>query len=208
MSAEFEDSVAAKPPSQPNGQIHDSHDVESQPSVLEQPSTRLEPTRSHTSGANVEMAASPGETRQRRKTMTAESPSPVGRVFSRVGTLLHTAHAQDFERRRRPELGQAVGKDIGEDDDDDEDDDEATTDSEAEALTAAIAHKRHRGQDRKGGHKPDMEGDEGPAGNHTDVSDTDGTDAERHGQTAGGRTRGDEDVSDAQHMSNVGDEQV
>ena len=40
------------------------------------------------------------------------------RAFSRVGTLLHTAHAQDFERRRRPEFGVS-----GVDDDDDDDDD-------------------------------------------------------------------------------------
>jgi hypothetical protein len=32
-------------------------------------------------------------------------PSPLTRGLSRVGTLLRDAHAQDFERKKKPELG-------------------------------------------------------------------------------------------------------
>ena len=38
-----------------------------------------------------------------------------------MGTLLHAAHAQDFERRKKPEAGPSGGND-----EDDEDDDEGS----------------------------------------------------------------------------------
>ena len=49
-------------------------------------------------------SASPASIR-RRRTIGRESRRPeVPRGLSRVGTLLHDAHAQDFERRKKPEL--------------------------------------------------------------------------------------------------------
>lgn len=66
--------------------------------------------------------------------MSQASPSPMIRAITRVGTLLHAAHAQDFERRRKPELGKtAEGEDMeDEDDDSDEDNDNGTTVGEDE----------------------------------------------------------------------------
>ncbi|KAJ9629282.1 Xenotropic and polytropic retrovirus receptor 1 [Taxawa tesnikishii (nom. ined.)] len=70
---------------------------------------------------------SAGSLRQRRRDFAADSPNPFLRTLGRVGTYMHLAHAQDFERRRRPEVGKAV-----EDDDRDAESDE----SEAEAEEA------------------------------------------------------------------------
>jgi len=43
------------------------------------------------------------------------------RGLSRVGTMLHAAHAQDFERKRRPEVG---AKDAADDDTDEEEEED------------------------------------------------------------------------------------
>ncbi|OMP85621.1 Protein SYG1-like protein, partial [Diplodia seriata] len=45
-------------------------------------------------------------------------PTPTTRALTRVGTLLHAAHAQDFERRKKPEVGPSGGNDEDDEDDD------------------------------------------------------------------------------------------
>ena len=66
---------------------------------------RLRPTESHlASGAQVTPDASQpasGSLRRRQGSATA-IPSPMQRGIARVGTIMTEAHAQDFERRRRP----------------------------------------------------------------------------------------------------------
>lgn len=52
--------------------------------------------------------------RQRKRSFPASSP--VVRGFARVGTVMHAAHAQDFERKRRPDLGADVAEESDEDD--------------------------------------------------------------------------------------------
>ena len=141
VPASSDENLADQTAKQPNG----TPVLDSSAPLSAQQSSQLRPVASHASGTDLEAAASPaGETRQRRKTVTIESP--VVRAFSRVGTALHSAHAQDFERRRRPELGQGLGKDIDEDgDDDDEDeDDDRSTDSEVDISGAALVNKRRR----------------------------------------------------------------
>ena len=46
--------------------------------------------------------------------------SPMARGLQRMGTALRTAHAQDFVKKRKPELGAGLGKE----DDSDEDEGE------------------------------------------------------------------------------------
>jgi hypothetical protein len=56
-------------------------------------------------GANLERS---GSTRQRRGFPQAEDdfrPSPLQRAFTHVGDIFRDAHAQDFERKKKPELG-------------------------------------------------------------------------------------------------------
>ncbi|KAF1346085.1 hypothetical protein BDV97DRAFT_372078 [Delphinella strobiligena] len=133
---------------------------------------------SHASGADIEQAGSPaGSARQRKKTVPAESP--VVRAFSRVGTMLHSAHAQDFERRRRPELGSRAADNIGEaddDDDDDDDDGDGSSDSDTEAVGAVLANRRRHRQEQ---------GIDGPYDEGLERN-----------QTVGEEDEGDDEVSD------------
>ncbi|KAF2140215.1 uncharacterized protein K452DRAFT_52932 [Aplosporella prunicola CBS 121167] len=71
----------------------------------------------HTTGADLERQRTHESTLSRRRTFAPPTPSMRG--ISRVGALLHGAHAQDFERKRKPELGEAPAQD---DDDEDEED--------------------------------------------------------------------------------------
>ena len=48
-----------------------------------------------------------------------------------MGTALRTAHYQDFEKKKKPELGDTVAKDDDSDDDEDADDDRETESGDA-----------------------------------------------------------------------------
>lgn len=50
-------------------------------------------------------------------------PSPLQRAFTNVGDIFRDAHAQDFERKRKPELGRDPRENKVEDDDDSDDSD-------------------------------------------------------------------------------------
>jgi xenotropic and polytropic retrovirus receptor 1 len=68
-------------------------------------------TASRTSAVDIESGGKSPVTIRRRRGTGFEADQ--ARPLSRVGALLHTAHAQDFERRKRLEIGQS-----GESDDD------------------------------------------------------------------------------------------
>lgn len=69
-------------------------------------SDEIYPTTSHmASGAEVgpDLTQPPsGSLRRRQGSAAAMVPSPVQRGIARVGTIMTEAHAQDFERKRRP----------------------------------------------------------------------------------------------------------
>ncbi|PSN74330.1 EXS-domain-containing protein [Corynespora cassiicola Philippines] len=76
-------------------------------------------------GADLQETSTRSSTRRRRAHSQSEEPSPLARGLTRVGTLMRDAHAQDFERRRRPELGATsttAGRVIDDESDDDDDD--------------------------------------------------------------------------------------
>jgi hypothetical protein len=98
---------------------------------------------SRTSGANISRTrthASESSTLRRRKQNT---PSPLMRGLSRVGSILHMAHSQDFERKRKPNGSE--GKDEDEDGSSDEDQDNAE-EEEVEAEVAAATSNNRDGQ--------------------------------------------------------------
>ena len=74
-------------------------------------------THPASSGVDVERAgkspAGMGSSLRQRKSKTSPQPTPAIRAFQRVGTLISMAHAQDFEKRKRP-----GDLDAGADDDD------------------------------------------------------------------------------------------
>lgn len=74
---------------------------------------------------------------RRRANSEPEEPLTLTRGLSRVGNILRDAHAKDFERRKKPELGRsqsgkssfrypASGQEESDDDDDDDDYDNDT----------------------------------------------------------------------------------
>ncbi|KAL6154711.1 Xenotropic and polytropic retrovirus receptor 1 [Exserohilum turcicum] len=78
-------------------------------------------------GADVEPAP-PTSTRKRRGTSDSFRPSPLQRAFTHVGDIFRDAHAQDFERKIKPELGRdpRTANKVDDDSDDDSENDEET----------------------------------------------------------------------------------
>jgi len=79
------------------------------------------------SGADLNLTLTRSSRRRRASQGDADGSSPLTRGLTRVGTYLRSAHAQDFERKRRPELGRSPSdtKDYDDDDyDSSEDEDE------------------------------------------------------------------------------------
>ncbi|KIX94111.1 uncharacterized protein Z520_10137 [Fonsecaea multimorphosa CBS 102226] len=75
-------------------------------------------------GVDLESQPSPDASFRQRRTPTTPR-TPAMRALQRMGTIIGTAHAQDFERRRRPPGDENDGPDVGGDDhssDEDEDD--------------------------------------------------------------------------------------
>ena len=91
-------------------------DVEAQQVGMEP----LSAETSKTSGADISRQATAGASGSRHSTLRWRSvrepgPSPLVLGLQRVGTALHLAHAQDFERKKRPEVGDVEDSDDGED---------------------------------------------------------------------------------------------
>lgn len=74
----------------------------------------------HGQATGVDLESQPTRESLRRRA-SGPSATPATRALTRVGTLLHTAHAQDFERRKKPEAGPSGSRDEDDEDDDYED---------------------------------------------------------------------------------------
>jgi len=128
----------------------DNHRQQQTPAGQGRPSEHA--SRSHaSSGADLERAAisntASSTLRQRR---TPQETTPVPRGIARMGTIMAQAHAQDFERKRRPDgvRDGIVGKD-GDGDGDgvassDEEEDEEDRETEQDVLDAQGLLERHR----------------------------------------------------------------
>lgn len=112
--------------------------------VVSPPSPNLE-RRPRTTGAELEAAPAAAGGIRRRGTADDvaddEGVSPIQRGIARVGTILSAAHAQDFERRKRPgvvgrspvgPVGGAGLDDDEEEEEEDDDDDEYGDDDDGE----------------------------------------------------------------------------
>ncbi|KAH8732056.1 EXS family-domain-containing protein [Phaeosphaeriaceae sp. PMI808] len=86
------------------------------------------PSTATTSGAQLGQQRTRSSTRFRRGGLQDDfRPSPLQRAITQVGDMLRDAHAQDFERKRKPELGRdprSTKVEVEEDESDDESDDE------------------------------------------------------------------------------------
>lgn len=100
------------PSHEPEENLHDDrHDMQPPPPEPTDPVADSSLRRPHTSsGADLESATSrasmpsPSTMRRRNRFSTTTMPfeSPIQRGMVRMGTAMATAHAQDFERKRRP----------------------------------------------------------------------------------------------------------
>jgi hypothetical protein len=77
----------------------------------------------------AELEHTPSATRKRRVPQDEFRPSPLQRVFTTLGNTLRDAHAEDFERKTKPELGRDP-RDTKDDDDDTDDDSDADEEQE------------------------------------------------------------------------------
>jgi hypothetical protein len=93
------------------------------------PSERLSPEVTRTSATDIEQGHGPSSAASLRRRRPSLTNSPMARAIRLVGNTMRAAHAQDYERKRKPELGNNDA-DAGGDDDDDDDDDEQSSDSD------------------------------------------------------------------------------
>ncbi|KAH3950644.1 hypothetical protein HBI24_116920 [Parastagonospora nodorum] len=89
----------------------------------EQPPTPTQPTAS-TSSAQLHLERTRSSARQRRPIQDDFRPSPLQRAITSVGDMLRDAHAEDFERKRKPELGRDPRNTKVEEEDDSDDESE------------------------------------------------------------------------------------
>lgn len=92
-------------------------------------------TSASASGAQLDLQRTRSSARQRRIVQDDAEfrPSPLQRAITSVGDMLRDAHAQDFERKRKPELGRDPRNTKVEDDDtDDESEGEEERDGDSD----------------------------------------------------------------------------
>ena len=97
------------------------------------------------SSSRLEAQTSAGSLRRR-----APPNTPISRGIARVGTFITEAHAQDFERKRRPDPVEAsphhAGRSVGPESSDEEEEDEEEEDDEEEAVLEQTRESRAVGQ--------------------------------------------------------------
>jgi hypothetical protein len=85
----------------------------------------------------VDLEHSQSSTRKRRGPQDEFRPSPLQRAFTHVGEIFRDAHAEDFERKTKPELGRDPRGESKGDDDDSDDESDNEEEQEREAFTNA-----------------------------------------------------------------------
>lgn len=108
---------------------------EEQPGTGAQPPTPTEPDHGRPATATgAQLESSQASARKRRGPQDEFRPSPLQRAFTHVGDIFRDAHAQDFERKLKPELGRDPRNTSKMDDDDSDDDEESDNDDESGEL--------------------------------------------------------------------------
>lgn len=96
------------------------------------PSTGGEAEPASSTGAQLQQSTSRTSARLRRGWQDDFRPSPLQRAITQVGDMLRDAHAEDFERKRKPELGRDP-RNIKSEDDESDDDSEIDHDDEGDS---------------------------------------------------------------------------
>lgn len=116
------------------------------------PTEQLTRESTRTSATDIEQglaARSPSSLRRRHPSLTN---SPIARAFRQAGNTMRSAHAQDYERKRKPELGtqDAGADDEDEDDDDDDDDDDDEVEGSGDSDSNVRRQQTKSRKDRSG----------------------------------------------------------
>jgi hypothetical protein len=96
----------------------------------------------------AELERSQSSARKRRIPQDEFRPSPLQRAFTHVGDIFRDAHAEDFERKTKPELGRDPRDSIKVDDDDT--DDESDGEEEQQTNAGGIEHESVKSEDSDG----------------------------------------------------------
>jgi hypothetical protein len=112
----------------------------------EQPPARptTAPSTASASGAQLELERTRSSLHQRRGLQDDFRPSPLQRALTSVGDMLRDAHAEDFERKRKPELGRDPRNTKVEEDDDT--DDESDDNEEPENVESGNEERDSDGE--------------------------------------------------------------
>lgn len=129
-------------PSSPEVSGRPSGETEARPEGEQlSPHLRRTSTAPTASGVDLETGGTRPSPHRRRATSFAAPPggqqeSPIARGLTRMGTIIRDAHAQDFERKRKPELGTHTSSKVDEEtDDEDEDGDEHSAEEGSRAVS-------------------------------------------------------------------------
>jgi hypothetical protein len=117
------------------------------------PSDELAPTPSPATAADVERTPETTSSSLRLRRTRTSAATPVERAMRRAGTIIGTAHAQDYQKKKRPDVvgGSPLMVGVGGDNDDsDEDDGEASdgqmssNDEEVMQVQKALRRDQHK----------------------------------------------------------------
>ncbi|KAH9882647.1 hypothetical protein J1614_000883 [Plenodomus biglobosus] len=127
-----------------NGSLHDQivvHQPEDDRPRTPDAASSLPPGLPYPTTTNADLERQTSSTNQLRAPQGEFKPSPLQRAFTHVGDIFRDAHAQDFERKVKPELGHDPREDKEDEDDSDDSEVEVETptragsdDSEAEFV--------------------------------------------------------------------------
>lgn len=97
------------------------------------PSERLSRDGTRASATDIEQGNGPPSVASLRRRRPSLTNSPIARALRQAGNTMRSAHAQDYERKRKPELGNAAVDAAADDEDDDDDDEDGSSDSDDDA---------------------------------------------------------------------------
>jgi len=160
--------LLSKSPGEENrAQVTDTSDTAPPPALPDYsqaphnlPSERLSPEVTRTSATDIEQGHGPASVASLRHRRPSLTNSPIARAIRQAGNTMRSAHAQDYERKRKPELGSTdadASRDVDDDDDDDDDDDEQSSDSDDDTgrqqprgARAHVARERRNSSEEDG----------------------------------------------------------
>ncbi len=131
--------ITATQQAEAEAEVDERHARTDEEQPISRPASSHTTSGAHATGANLAHTQSHSSSVRHRRSASDQAsykPSPLTRGLTRIGTIMRTAHAQDFEKRKKPELGAAADGTKAEDDDSDDDDDDEPEENSGRATTS------------------------------------------------------------------------